>query len=457
LLGQSFPTDAIQGEISAGGDLTAPLQFGAEDLFIAMNMGACAVYYQEETLIDSGTSTAGDTTSLTDTGATWTIDALIGKFLVIRSGTGAYQVATITDNTGTVLTFAAMNTLGADSVYEICEYAPSDLGIATSSDSTSLTDSAKTFSVDALIGKWIMIVEGTGVGSGGKIIDNDATSITIGNGATWTLDGTSKYEISGDTTRKVHTFADNTDGHFCTGLKKGASVYIDEFPSVKFTGFTIRNTVGKVPELVLKTIADRLEDDSAINTTSTFTDALVTIREDANLAVFKGEDANGIGVFVRMRDVDDTELDSGDNIDVKDLELSFEPDYQGQYLLSGGDLVDEPSRTKINPGMLKCTFPRLTATQKAYWAEWDAGTNKKMIISYVGNLITNVNRSIVIEIPNLEYASLDKPTTTGIIEVPAEFLALARSTASAGMPGVTKPFRITTVNGYGGNPLLLGN
>jgi hypothetical protein len=80
-------------------------------------------------LIDSGTVTSGGATSLSDTGATWTIDALIGKWVKIISGAGAGQVRKITDNTATSLTIAAWSTPlpNSTSLYEIFENNISDI------------------------------------------------------------------------------------------------------------------------------------------------------------------------------------------------------------------------------------------------------------------------------------------------------------------------------------------
>lgn len=52
----------------------------------------------------SGTATAGGASTLTDSGATWVVDAYAGNVVQITSGTGVGQSRLITSNTGTVLT-----------------------------------------------------------------------------------------------------------------------------------------------------------------------------------------------------------------------------------------------------------------------------------------------------------------------------------------------------------------
>lgn len=71
----------------------------------------------------TGTATAGASTTLTDSGQSWTVDALIGMWIGIKSGTGAGQTREITDNDATSVTVAAWDTNpSTDSVYQIHEY-----------------------------------------------------------------------------------------------------------------------------------------------------------------------------------------------------------------------------------------------------------------------------------------------------------------------------------------------
>ena len=52
----------------------------------------------------SGSATSATNTTIVNSGASWTVDAYIGKCVIITSGTGLGQVRKITDNDGTSLT-----------------------------------------------------------------------------------------------------------------------------------------------------------------------------------------------------------------------------------------------------------------------------------------------------------------------------------------------------------------
>lgn len=72
-----------------------------------------------------------------------------------------------------------------------------DSGTATTgSTTTKLEDTTKSWIVDSLIGYYVRIISGTGIGQIRAIADNDATTCTV---STWVApDTTSKYQISND-------------------------------------------------------------------------------------------------------------------------------------------------------------------------------------------------------------------------------------------------------------------
>ncbi|MBU1621894.1 MAG: hypothetical protein KKF27_20815 [Gammaproteobacteria bacterium] len=73
-----------------------------------------------------GTATSGAATSLTDTGKSWTVDALIGMYVTIYDGTGAGQLRAITDNTATAITVATWTTNpDSTSQYKILDFSES--------------------------------------------------------------------------------------------------------------------------------------------------------------------------------------------------------------------------------------------------------------------------------------------------------------------------------------------
>jgi hypothetical protein len=132
----------------------------------------------EQTVIDSGTATAGGATSLTDSGATWTIDALIGKWVKIVSGTGIGQTRKITDNTATALTVATWTVNpSTDSGYQIVQPLFTFSFIPTKNE--------KMIAANAIAGQnflWIDSIEGISVGNVFDLMtsaDGKLTSVTI--------------------------------------------------------------------------------------------------------------------------------------------------------------------------------------------------------------------------------------------------------------------------------------
>jgi len=75
--------------------------------------------------------------------------------------------------------------------------------LATSSTNTSVTDSTKSWTPDEFIGKFIVLIGGTGVGQVREIMDNDATTITIGYEWHTNPDGTTTFRIY-DTVYRFH-------------------------------------------------------------------------------------------------------------------------------------------------------------------------------------------------------------------------------------------------------------
>ena len=73
------------------------------------------VYMNETgTSLTSGTASAGTTTTLTDAGAGWTIDAYKGKLLVLDGGTGSPAAAVIKSNTADTITVEDYLTIAPD-------------------------------------------------------------------------------------------------------------------------------------------------------------------------------------------------------------------------------------------------------------------------------------------------------------------------------------------------------
>lgn len=152
-LGLGWPSDGDLGEIKVDGDVVGYMRFDSLDLMIAMAMGGHSLVHTVPTA-GGGAATGGTATTLTKTGAGWTIDALIGRYVTMTSGTNAGKTRKITDNTADTLTFATMT----DTVDNLDEFTISGAAtthvytLAENTDGQFITACAKmgTISVDEL-------------------------------------------------------------------------------------------------------------------------------------------------------------------------------------------------------------------------------------------------------------------------------------------------------------------
>jgi hypothetical protein len=148
-----------------------------------------------------GTASSGTTTTLVDTTlgtdrAAWTTNKWAGYWVYIYSGTAAGQIRQIASNTTNTLTWSTAGTApDATSRYFILGF---DAGTATAGSSTTITDSTKSWTVNAWRNYAVRIMAGTGAGQILPIASNTATALTVIG--TWTTnpDTTSVYVIQGD-------------------------------------------------------------------------------------------------------------------------------------------------------------------------------------------------------------------------------------------------------------------
>jgi hypothetical protein len=150
---------------------------------------------ENSTIWYTGQASAGTTTTLTDSTASWRVNQWAGYSLFIWTGTGRAQIATITSNTATALTFPTLSTApDATSRYNIAGY---DGGTLTSTSGRTVTDTAKTWTVNRWKNYAIRIIAGTGDGQTRQIISNGVDSLVVND--VWTVqpDNTSIYLITG--------------------------------------------------------------------------------------------------------------------------------------------------------------------------------------------------------------------------------------------------------------------
>jgi hypothetical protein len=144
-----------------------------------------------------GTASAGTTTSLTDDiSPNWTTNEWAGYELYIYSGTGRGQIAVISSNTGSVLTFPTLATApDATSKYVITGY---DGGKATAATATTISDSSRSWTANQWTNFAVRILSGTGAGQLRTIVSNTDTMLRLNSGWNILPDTSSIYVIQGN-------------------------------------------------------------------------------------------------------------------------------------------------------------------------------------------------------------------------------------------------------------------
>ncbi len=227
---------------------------------------------------------------------------------------------------------------------------------------------------------------------------------------------------------------DSLDGLFAT-LAFNKKINVEEYPSIKLTGFTIEGEVGQPVKITFHGIAsDRAI--NGVNDLTTFNN--VTYFETKSRVLFNQ------GVF-RMNDQSGAGLGGGDIIYPNSFSLTFKRAMAGVYGAGGTfDIIDEPTNDDMPELKLALGFPRYTS--EAYFTDWDNKTEKKADITFTGaEIATPYNRQFKIEFPNLKFSDVDAPIEKGIVKHPVELNVLGVSAAPTGMT-ITTPFEISVIN-----------
>lgn len=168
--------------------------------------GKLTTFAADPGIILTATATGGTTTTLALSSANWGDDYHKGRTVMIISGTGKGQMATITSNTSNTLNFSTITTApDATSVFQIITLAPYAIGVATSATSTTLVNSAKTWTTNQWTNYQVKIISGTGMGQTRVIASNTSTALTV---AAWS--------VTPDTT-SVYVIEPNEDYHYLLG------------------------------------------------------------------------------------------------------------------------------------------------------------------------------------------------------------------------------------------------
>jgi hypothetical protein len=124
-----------------------------------------------------GWATSGTSTTLVDTTKNWRPNQWLNCRVRVMCGTGEGNESVITSNTSNTLTVASWGVATPDSTskYEILD----SFGVVTTAGTTTLTDANKNWETNALVGKRVRIIAGSGIGSETSITANTSTVLTL--------------------------------------------------------------------------------------------------------------------------------------------------------------------------------------------------------------------------------------------------------------------------------------
>jgi hypothetical protein len=132
-----------------------------------------------------------------------------------------------------------------------------------------------------------------------------------------------------------------------------------------------------------------------------------------------------------------------DNILPKNFTLEVERgDLDAEHTASS-QLIVEPLEGKKKPQVkLTMEFPRMDTANKAYFADWKVGNEKKMDLIFTGSLIaTPYYYYFKFQLPRLRFEDVEYPHA-GVIPAKVVMRGLEADTAPLGMTGITKPVQL---------------
>jgi hypothetical protein len=232
----------------------------------------------------------------------------------------------------------------------------------------------------------------------------------------------------------LHTFAlkDTVAGLFgCYATEVGSKIHT--LPSVKVMKMTLTLDNGML-KMSFATRADTVTDSDA--TVTTF--ASITYPAKHHRAKFHQ------GVF-RMNAQSGADFAAGDVIKPKGFTLEATRTFDSEHT-SGSKTIVEPLETgKVNV-KLTMDFPRMDATNAAYFAAWIAATEQKADLTFTGPLIaTTYYRYLKFQLPRLivedvEYAD------SNVVPAKIALRSVLADAAPTGMTGITLPLTALLMN-----------
>ena len=143
-----------------------------------------------------------------------------------------------------------------------------------------------------------------------------------------------------------YTYTGNIDGVFGTVVFE-KKVEQHEYPSVKFSGFTISGQAGRPLEVTFRGVADTCVISGQKNTSLT----TVTYRSKSNRVMFNQ-------LKIRARNKEDAALADAQRINPASFELTYDRPMVGDHVADGGRTIIEPVMDGFPTATLRFTFPR---------------------------------------------------------------------------------------------------
>lgn len=237
------------------------------------------------------------------------------------------------------------------------------------------------------------------------------------------------------TTAYLHTLVmnDSASGLFCTyACDKNDKIYV--VPSAK----VLKASFGLNAGLLKASFSLR-------GNNVTDADAVVTALTSVTFPSIGPTRAKlSQGVF-RINAQGGADFGDGDKVYPKSFAIDIERKQDSEHA-AGSAYIIEPRGNDKPQVKVTLEFPRMDTTNEAYFANWTAGTEKKMDITFTGAVIaTSYSYYIKFQLPRLIIEDFDVPDSP-LLAAKVTMRAVVATAAPTGMTGLTKPVTITLIN-----------
>lgn len=246
------------------------------------------------------------------------------------------------------------------------------------------------------------------------------------------------------------------EGLFCTLAVPKKSDKVMEIPSYKIHTMKISGRYNDLIGISFTGIGNKIEMESAVNTTTTFADVTLSGSSAYNRAAW-----NSAKGTILMNAKAGAALTGTDRIYPSEFDFTISRPMQTDFLDNVATTTAEPLENGRPDVTLTLKFPRYNDAVHALWADTTAYTAKKMLITFLGNLAdTGVNYNISIYTPNVYLKNPAHPISGGgSIPFSVELRCLGTDVANTGMKiadlgrDILNPCEIKIVNLLSTNPL----